>query len=274
MENGTRPRHTFAICAYKESPFLEDCIHSLKRQTAASDIICCTSTPNEFIRGMAKRYGIPLFVREGEPGIREDWLFAYQQAEGKLVTIAHQDDRYGKSYVKELLSCYERYPDMAVFMSDYVTLKTSGEGIGRIEKLERVNLVWLVKKLLRFPLYFKKVSDRSWVKKSALIFGNSVCCPSCAYHKDWIGERMFDSKFEFALDWDNLYELAGRKGRFVCVERPLIAYRVHKGATTKACIEDHRRTRDEIAMFEKMWPEPMVKILMYFYKKAYDAYEL
>ena len=83
---------------------------------------------------------------------------------------------------------------------------------------------------------------------------------------------MFQSEYPFALDWDNLYELAKRPGRFICSEKPLIAYRVHDGATTKQCIEDNRRSRDEIAMFRKMWPDWMVKILMHYYKKAYDSY--
>ena len=83
---------------------------------------------------------------------------------------------------------------------------------------------------------------------------------------------MFRSDMEFALDWDNLYELAMKPGRFICSEMPLMAYRVHDGATTKACIEDQRRSRDEIAMFRKMWPEWMVRVLMRYYRKAYQNY--
>ena len=47
---------------------------------------------------------------------------------------------------------------------------------------------------------------------------------------------------------------------------------MHPGATTKQCIEDNRRKEDETAMFRKMWPEPAVRLLMHFYRKAYDAY--
>ena len=130
-----------------------------------------------------------------------------------------------------------------------------------------------MKKLLRLPLRFKGLSDRKAVKRAALLFGNSVCCPSCTYNKKLIGDQLFESDFEFALDWDNLYQLACRPGRFVCSERPLIFYRVHPGATTKQCIEDNRRKNDETAMFRKMWPESMVKLFMHFYKKAYRAYE-
>lgn len=262
-------KHTFAICAYKESPYLEACMRSLKHQNTKADVICCTSTPCEYIEKLAKKYSISLFVRDGESGIREDWLFAYNQAEAELVTIAHQDDIYGKDYVKYLLKSYERYPDMTVFMSDYLTLRVEGAELHQ----ERGGVVWLVKKLLRLPLRLKFLADRMFIKRSALLLGNSVCCPSCTYNKKLIGEEMFHSAYEFALDWDNLYELGGKKGRFVCVEKPLIAYRVHPGATTKTCIEDHRRTKDEIAMFEKMWPRPLVTILMFFYKKAYKAYD-
>ena len=39
-------KHTFVICAYKESAYLEECILSLKQQTVKSNIIMITSTPN------------------------------------------------------------------------------------------------------------------------------------------------------------------------------------------------------------------------------------
>ena len=95
------------------------------------------------------------------------------------------------------------------------------------------DFVRLVKKLLRLPLRFRFYANRTWVKKSALIFGNSICCPSCTYNYSLIGDHMFDSGYSFALDWENLLSLAERPGRFVCVEEPLIAYRVHSGGRHK-----------------------------------------
>ena len=84
---------------------------------------------------------------------------------------------------------------------------------------------------------------------------------------------IFNSSFKFALDWDTMYRLAARKGRFVCEEKPLLCYRVHDGAETKACIEDDRRPREELAMYRKIWPGPIAGILMHFYKRAYASYE-
>lgn len=272
--------HAFAICAYKESPYLEACIRSLTLQTVKTDIILCTSTPCPYIDNLAKKYRIPVFVREGESNIREDWLFAWRTAgkDHSLVTIAHQDDKYHKDYAKTLLSMWDRYPDMTVFASDYVVLKTAErqmpDGTFYPVETEAVagDRVRFVKKVLRLPLRLRFLADRQWIKRSVLMFGNSICCPSCTYNHDRIGGVMFLSEYGFALDWDNLWTLAGEPGRFLCVEKPLLAYRVHDGATTKRCIEDNRRSADEAAMFAKIWPRWMTAVLMRFYKKAYDAY--
>ena len=54
--------HTFVVCAYKESMYLEECILSLKRQSVKSNIIMVTSTENDFIKDIAQKYHIELFV--------------------------------------------------------------------------------------------------------------------------------------------------------------------------------------------------------------------
>lgn len=265
--------HTFAVCAYKDSPYLEECLRSVTSQTVKSEVICCTSTPSSYIRELTARYQVPLYVRDGASNIREDWMFAYGKAQGRFVTIAHQDDRYRSDYAEKLLKAWKKYPDLLLFASDYLTIRMT-EKEGKMKAIpEPFNMVWLVKKILRLPLRFHFLADRTWIKRSSVWFGNSICCPSCTYNKEQIGDDMFHSEYDFALDWDNLYELAGKKGRFICSEKPLIAYRVHAAATTKACIEDKRRPEDEMAMFRKMWPDWMVKILMHFYRKAYKEYE-
>lgn len=51
---GNSNHHTFAVCAYKESPHLEVCIRSLKAQSFSGNILLATSTPNSFIENIAK----------------------------------------------------------------------------------------------------------------------------------------------------------------------------------------------------------------------------
>ena len=48
-------KHTFVVCAYKESPYLEECIKSLLAQTVRSEILITTSTPNEKIAAISAK---------------------------------------------------------------------------------------------------------------------------------------------------------------------------------------------------------------------------
>ena len=167
---------------------------------------------------------------------------------------------------------FEARPDALVQISA-LCIKSGNCAILKGETLQRPGLIQFIKMILRLPLRLHGLADRTFVKKAALVFGNPIICPSCTYDKEALGAPLFDSPYKFALDWDTMWKLANRPGRFICVERPLIRYRIHDGATTKACIEDHRRGADETAMYGKIWPKPVVKVLMHFYRKAYSAYE-
>ena len=98
-----RDKHTFVICAYKESSYLEECIVSLEKQTVKSNILMVTSTPNAFMSGMAEKHNIPLIVNEGEGGIVQDWNFGYSQCKTPYITIAHQDDIYEPAYAEKII---------------------------------------------------------------------------------------------------------------------------------------------------------------------------
>ena len=65
-EGGTMQfNHTFVVCAYKESEYLEQCVLSLKSQSVSSQIMIVTSTPNAMIEGIARKHDLPLIVNEG-----------------------------------------------------------------------------------------------------------------------------------------------------------------------------------------------------------------
>lgn len=256
--------HMFAICAYKDSPYLEACIRSVLGQNYPSKAIICTSTPSSYIEGLARKYSLPCYVREGKSNIRDDWNFAYEKADARLVTIAHQDDCYRAGYVRALVNAFYRFPDMTLFTTDAVTVKD-----GRPQPWERLRLV---KKFLRLGLRSPYANHWKWVKKSALVLGNAVCCPACTYRKELLEEPLFTSDFQFVLDWDNLLTLAGKPGRFICEEEPLVFHRIHREAATAACMEDHRRTWEEQEIFKRIWPEAAAKLLTKGYRGAYGAY--
>ena len=100
--------HTFVLCAYGESPFLEDCMRSLKAQTVPSDILISTSTPNAHIEEIAKKYDAPLYINQGEAGITGDWNFGISHAHTPYMTIAHQDDIYDPAYTETVLQAVKK----------------------------------------------------------------------------------------------------------------------------------------------------------------------
>ncbi len=262
-------KHTFAICAYRESPYLEELIRSLLSQKMRSSVILCTSTPNQYIENLCKKYDIKMFISTKESSLMNDWSFALETAfieEGaELVTIAHQDDIYHPDYSSEMMRAYKKYPDMLLFCSSNKTIDACGN--------ERGGRVEAVKKILRLPLRLKILSGSTVIKRLSLRFGNSICCPSCTYNIKLTGIELFKKNYHFVIDWDTLWNLTSLKGKFIVCEKNLISYRVHDGAETKKNIVDHNREKEEHIMFRRIWPEPVVKLIMHFYKSAYKAYD-
>lgn len=262
--NGGKMKHIFAVSAYKDSPYLEACIRSLLLQSVPSEILIATSTPSEYISSIAEKYSIPLLIREGKPGIAEDWNFAYDHADADLVTIAHQDDMYAKTYTENLLKAKKRYPDMSVFTSASITVKE-----GSLKKLGEVEFV---KRVLRLPLSLPFFNHLRLIKRLSICLGNPIICPSCAYDKRLCGKSIFSSAYSFVLDWELLLRLAEKKGRWICVEKPLILYRVHPEAATKQSIINRTRQEEESAMFDRLLPLPLAMLVKLLYRRSYGAY--
>ena len=119
--------HTFVICAYKESPYIEECIHSLKNQTVTSRILLATSTPSEYLEHLCKQYDIPYHVREGQSNISLDWNYALSVADTEYVTIAHQDDVYKKEYLEKVLNTFNTCTQPLIAFTDYSEIKNGLE---------------------------------------------------------------------------------------------------------------------------------------------------
>lgn len=256
--------HTFVVCAYKESQYLENCVKSLINQKLKTNIIMTTSTPNEYISTIAEKYNIPLFIREGKSDIRDDWNFAYNQAKTEWVTIAHQDDEYNREYTLEMEKKLQNLPNAIAFVTDYLPIKNGEIGERDINSK--------IRRLLRTPLKSNYLAGTKFWKRAVLSLGNSICCPAVSYNKKKLGESFFTSELKYNIDWDTFLKFSDIDGVFAYVDNPLTYYRVHDGATSKEFIENHMREKDDQYMFRKFWPEWIVKMIMHFYKRAYDTY--
>ena len=252
--------HTFVICAYKESEYLEDCIRSLKKQTIKSEILMATSTPNDYISGLAEKYQIPLFINEGDSNIAGDWNFAYHQAATPYVTLAHQDDIYQKEYAAHAREMMEKCRTPLIFFCNYYEL--------RWKKLIKDNSLLKVKRYLAAPLALKKAGKSRLVRRRLLGLGNYICCPSVTYAKENLPKTLFKTGFRSNVDWEAWEEVSRLDGSFLYDKAFLMAHRIHEGSETTAVIEETGREEEDYEMLCRFWPKRIAGLLERVYKQG------
>lgn len=252
--------HTFAICAYKESPFLEECILSLKRQTLKSQIIMATSTPNDYIKNLADRYDIALYINKGKSGITQDWNFAYSCAQSKYVTIAHQDDIYDAKYVEKALQLVMEEKRPLIYFCDYYELRD-----GRVVKS---NTLLRTKRFMLLPLKIQRFRKSKWIRRRILSFGSPICCPAVMYVKPNLPSIIFKNGFRSCEDWEAWEMISKLTGSFVYEKNAYVFHRIHEGSETSAIIGDNARSAEELEMYKKFWPVFIAKIINRQYAKG------
>jgi len=252
--------HTFVIPAYQNSPFLEECIISLQKQTIPSQIIITTSTPSLFLFGIAKNYNIEISINKNFNNISEDWNFAYQQCQTKYLTLAHQDDIYLPEYTEKCLHVAEnsKNQENLIIFTDYAELL--------INRRRRISFVLLVKKMLLIPFIIKNSIENHFLKKIILSLGNPISCPTVMFNKENIGEFKFSEDYIYNLDWDAWIQLIRVNGKFIYINKKLMLHRLHPESQTHIQIKNKNRIVEEEIIFRKLWLSPVAKLLISIYK--------
>lgn len=262
----TSQDHTFVICAYKESNFLEECICSLKNQTVKTNICMVTSTPNDFIKNLAEEYHIELYINEGEKGITQDWNFAVAHGDTELVTIAHQDDVYEPKYVECLLRELENCKNPLIYFTDYGELR---EGV-KVDK----NTLLKIKRILLKPLEWKCNRKSVFVRRRVLSLGSAICCPSVTLVKSNLKLPVFTPGFRSNEDWEAWERISKEKGEFVYCKEILMYHRIHQESETSNIIGDSARSQEDYQMFCKFWPRSIAKLITKVYSLSEKSNEI
>lgn len=250
--------HTFVVCAYKQSKYLEECIKSLENQTVKSNIIIATSTPNDYIKEIAKKHNITLYINDGESGIGQDWNFGVSKTETKYVTVAHQDDIYNSNYLEEIVNRINENKEFIIAFGDYREIK-NGEIIPLTKNLK-------IKKFLLSKL--KKNGNKRSAKNFAIKFGSAICCPCVTVNTDVAGKTPYKTNLKCDLDWDTWYEFSKLDYSFLYINKELMCHRIHEESETSNLIQNNVRLEEDYEMFKRFWPTPIANILMCFYRGA------
>lgn len=258
--------HTFAICAYKESAYLEECIQSIRKQSLKTNIIMITSTENDFLKGISDKFEIPLYINRGERGITQDWNFAYQKANTDYVTIAHQDDVYFKDYAKYVVRYLEKQGDALIYFTDYAEIRDN--------KIIRSNKLLRIKRLMLYPLRFSMFWGSRFVRRRILSFGSPICCPSVTLVKKNLPSIIWEKGFRSNEDWEAWEKISKMRGKFIYNREILVGHRIHEGSETSMIIKDGARTQEDYIMFRKFWPSFIAKILTRLYAKSEESNQI
>lgn len=256
----TAENHTFVICAYKESRYLEACIQSVLRQRELGKVIMATATPNQHITGLAEKYNIPFCVNTNGGEIAKDWNFAISVAQTPLVTLAHQDDIYEEDYLECVLKGVNQFNYPLIAFTDYGEIR-DGKKVTR-------NRLLKVKRLMLFPLKSKILQKSRFVRRRSLSLGSAISCPTVMYVKNSLPVPVFEPGFRSDLDWQAWEKLSRLRGAFVYCDKILVYHRIHEESATTRIIADNDRTKEDYEMFCKFWPKWAAKIIEYFYCKA------
>ncbi len=252
--------HTFVICAYEESEFLEECIKSLVFQKDSSDIILVTSTPNQLINSLCEKYSIPFFINKGESGITQDWEFGLSKVTTKYATIAHQDDVYFDTYSKAVIEACDHSKAPIICFTDYYELRNN--------KIEKNNKLLSIKRKMLLPLRLKMFRRLKCVRRMILSFGNPICCPSVTYCINRIERPYFLNNYKSNEDWEAWERYSKLKGEFIYIPHAHMAHRIHEDSETSAIIASDERGAEDFDMFRKFWPKKIAAFLAEKYKES------
>lgn len=259
--------HCFAVCAYKDSPFLPECLDSLRAQERPSPILLCTATPSPYLERLAEEYGASYCVNPQAPGIGSDWNFALAQAQASgydLVTLCHQDDLYLPGYgaaVQRLAT-----PDMLIYFSDY------GEKRGN-EVVTRSRLL-RIKRMLLWRMRIPAFQSSIFMKRRTLALGDPICCPAVTFNLRRLPVPLFQTDMTTSLDWQTWERLSRMDGRFTYDHAVRMLHRIHVGSTTSQVLEKGGRQPEDYAMFRKFWCAPVARLLTKWYSASEKSNQL
>jgi len=268
MAHYTPSDHSFAVCAYKENPYLEQTIESLEAQWTKSRVFVSTSTPNDYIRDICERHGLPLTVNPAPHLAGDDWNWAYDAAETPLVTIVHQDDIYDPTFLTETLRALNarKHADALIAFTDYWELRDG-------ERVYKNRLLGLKRAMLA-PLGLPGGANARWLRRRILAFGDPICCPAVTFNKELCGPAVFDTSMVNSCDYKTWVDLSAHKGAFVYIPQQLMGHRIYAESATTANLASNVRQQEDAQIFASLWPAWIARRVAHAYEKSGESNEV
>ena len=256
---------TLVVCTYKECAYLEESILSIVNQTVKPRILISTSTPNDYVKGIANKYNIEIRVNP-DGGQIKDYNFAMKQAETEFVMLAHQDEILRNTFIEKSLEALNNAKDPIISFTDYIEMHNDVVD-------DKQSSMVKIKKLLLIPAKIKWLSGTYLGKRLILCLGDPITHPSVICKADKMPSEVFREEYKASMDWDLWERLTKVEGSFVYVDEILLQHRMNDENQTAVLLRTtNDRYNNEYEIFCRFWIKPIAKLLMKFYSKAYNNY--
>lgn len=256
---------TIVICAYGECQALGKSVSAIVHQSVCPRILLSTSTPNDFIMGVAKKYGIPVRINP-TGGHVKDYNFALRQVETPLGMLAHQDDILHPRFVEKSLKALNRASHPILSFTNYLEMVD-----GKV--CRRPSPIILIKRLLVWPMEIPFARRTVLMKRIGQCLGNPITHPTVICVMKELPEEIFREKYRASMDWDLWERLSRKKGEFVYVRDVLLYHRMDKdNATAQLIRTTNARYDDEYEIMSRFWPKPLAKLIMCAYSQSARFY--
>ena len=120
------------------------------------------------------------------------------------------------------------------------------------EKELSVSYKNILRWLLVFPFHFKRCIVSNAIKKSILLFSNSISCPGIMYVKDNLGNFSFDEQSGYILDWKAWYDMSQMQGSFIYQPEALHIHREHEDSATSTTQVSNLQ-QEEFELLSAIW---------------------
>jgi glycosyltransferase involved in cell wall biosynthesis len=259
--------HSFVVLAYGESPYLDECLASLSSQEHPVPVVVSTSTPHPGLDRTCTAHGATLRVHGPNRGIGHDWNVGYASATTDWVTLAHQDDVYNPEYTSFVRDSAAAHPGDRMVFSTYYEIANG-------QRRPTVSMLRIKRILLELGfLGATRVNSRAR-KRRVLRFGNPVSCPTVALNKRALGDFRFRDDMKTNMDWLAWLDIADEPGGIGLSRRPLVGHRIHARSETSTTISEGDRYREDLEIFERLWPAPIARLIASVYARSYRSNEL
>jgi GT2 family glycosyltransferase len=230
---------TFAVPCRDAGPHLRPLLESLLAQTRQDfDLLLVDDASTDGSAELARSIAgarVRVVRNERPLGLAGNFARCVELTATPFVCLAHQDDVYEPGYLEALFDALQARPDAAFAHCPARAIDADGRVVDSAAERHKVRRCARAANADRRALY-------------ALLFrGNFVCCPSVLFRTDALrAAGGFDARWHYALDWELWFRLLRASHSFATVTRPLLRYRRHDAAASRARTRDLSRFREEV----------------------------